>query len=211
MDTNTNDQQHPVTAWCRTWFDRFVASVQAHSDREITGPRAVGIALLALAGIASAVTLVGWLLYQFVRGLQIAGAAVSSAADVEHGVASWPVVEFVVDAIAGWVKEHSAGLPVATGTLLAMWALGGAVLALAGVLGSRGARIAWPVYGVATAAMAYGGAAGGHQTIAAGLVGLAWGVASIVVLHRVPGERHRTIVHVHNVTHERPAPTDVPG
>lgn len=196
MDTNKFAQQRAtVTSWCAATFRRFVEWMEDRTDRELNGVQAVALAVVyGLAGL-SALVLVGWVLYQLV---QLVGWLFSGHAggDVGDLLSALPVVHVATDPIGAWAEQHAAGLPVSATTLLTVWAIGGGVLFVAGLAGARGARIAWPLYGAGTAAMAWFGAAEPHRPIAAGLVALAWGVASILVLHR-GGQRART--HITNV------------
>lgn len=164
--------------WCTTAFGRFVDWVEDRTDRELTGSQAVGLAGGAVVLAVIGVTLTGWLLYQLLHLVLwlLAGPA---------KLAQLPVVHVALDPITTWATQHGTGLPVPPSTLLITWGLGGLALAIAGTAGSRGARIAWPLYGAATAAVAWCGATEQHRPVAAGLIVLAWGLASILVL------RHR--------------------
>lgn len=182
-----------VAAWCADTFARFVAWMQDRTDRELNGAQALALAAAVLAGVGSTLVFGGWLAYQLVRLLVwlVGGHA---GADLVHAL---PVLHVAVDSIVAWADQHAAGLPVAPAALLTAWGVGGAVLAVAGLAGSRGARIAWPLYGAATAAMAWFGATEPHRPIAAGLIALVWGVASIAVLHR--GGARTAVTHITNV------------
>ena len=94
------------------------------------------------------------------------------------------LTQVVSDPLQHWITAHTTGLAVSPAAVLTVWLAGGGVLALAGFAGSRGARVAWPLWGAATVAMTWFGADEPHRPVAAGLVGLTWGLASILVLHR---------------------------
>lgn len=190
----TKFQQHQsaATAWCADTFARFVEWMQERTDRELNGAQALTLAAVMLVSAGSTLVFGGWLAYQLVRLLAwlVGGHA---GADLVHAL---PVLHVALDPIATWADQHAGGLPVTPAALLTAWGVGGAVLAVAGLAGSRGARLAWPLYGAATAAMAWFGATAPHRPIAAGLIALAWAVVSIVVLHR-GGRKHG--LHITNV------------
>lgn len=207
LENNDNQRRHTaVTDWCGEMFGRFVDWMEDHTGRELNGVQAVALAVFAAVTAGSALTFAGWLLYQLVRLIVwLFGGHAST--DIGHILSTLPVVHVAADPIGVWAEQHAAGLPVSATTLLTVWAIGGAVLVIGGLVGARGARIAWPLYGAGTAAMAWFGAAEPHRPIAAGLVALAWGVVSILVLHR--GGR-RTHTHITNVLPPRePAPSEV--
>lgn len=170
----------PVTPWYAAAFGRFVDWVEDRTDRELTGPQALGLTAVAavLAVIAIAATV--WLLAQLLHlVLWLWGGPAK--------LAQLPIVHIALDPITAWATQHGTGLPVPPSTLLITWGIGGLVLAIAGTAGARGARIAWPIYGAATAAAAWFGATEPHRPVAAGLIVLAWGLASILVLRRSGG------------------------
>ena len=210
LDNNNNNNQQqpsPVKNWFREKFGQFVELMEDHTDRELNGVQAVLVALAALVAGTGAVAFAGWLLVSLVRLLVWAFDG-RGTASVGHLLSALPVVHVATDPIGDWAVKHAAGLPVSANALLTVWALGGGVLFVAGLAGARGARIAWPLYGAGTAAMAWFGAADPHRPIAAGLIVLAWGVASILVLHR-GGQRART--HITNVLPARDPGPVPPG
>jgi hypothetical protein len=183
-----------ITAWCTDLFDRFVAWMQDRTDRELTGLQAVMLAATVLTTVGTALVLGGWFAYELVRAL-IWVFSGHAGAEIGHLVAAVPVAHVALDPISAWVRQHAAGLPVSPAVLLTVWGIGGATLVVTGLSGSLGARIAWPVYGAATTAMAWFGATEPHRPIAAGLIVLAWGLASILVLRR-RGDRAGTHISV---------------
>lgn len=192
-----------LAAWCADMFGRFVAWMRERTDRDLNGAQAITLALGALLGAGGALVVGAWLTYQLLHLLEwlVDGHA---GAELLHAL---PVAHVALDPITTWADHHAAGLPVAPTALLTVWGIGGAVLALASLAGSRSARITWPLYGAATAAMAWFGATEPHRAIAAGLIALAWALASIVVLHRV-GPRHtgRPITTLLPARHREPVP-----
>jgi len=194
-NNNNRRMQTDVADWFRELFGQFVEWMEDRTDRELNGVQAVliavGVGVLAASTLAFAV----WLIIQVVHLIQWVFSG-NASTDIGHALSALPVVHVATDPIGAWAEQHAAGLPVSAATLLTVWAVGGGVLFVAGLVGARGARIAWPLYGAGTAAMAWAGAAEPHRPIAAGLIVLAWGVASILVLHR-GGHRART--HITNV------------
>lgn len=199
LESNNNQWQDNVTGRCREMFSRFVEWMEDRAGRELDGGQAAAIAAGALVVAASMVGFAVWLVFEVVHLLQwVFGGQASS--DIGQVLSELPVVQVATDPIGAWVVQHAAGLPVSAATLLTVWASGGAALALGGLLGSRGARLTWPAYGAATAAMAWFGASELHRPIAAGLIVLVWSLASILVLHR-GGRGART--HITNVLPDR--------
>ncbi|MFI5614732.1 hypothetical protein [Amycolatopsis sp. NPDC051903] len=197
MENNNNNQpqRNAVADWFREMFGMFVEWMEDHTGRPLNGVQAVLIALAAAVVGASTAVFAVWLVIQVAHmiGWVFGGQA---GTDLGRLLSDLPIVHVATDPISSWMTQHAAGLPVSAATLLTVWAAGGAVLFVAGLLGARGARIAWPLYGAGTAAMAWFGAAEPHRPIAAGLIVLTWGLASILVLHR--GGR-RTGTHITNV------------
>lgn len=166
-----------AVARVRPWWNRLVGWMEYQVDEPISNRRAaeivIGGAGIALAGMFLVIAMISLLVRAAIAAGHTAGQLPSTA-----------LGRVVGDALQHWIAAHTTGIAVSPATVLTVWAAGGGVLALAGVAGSRGARVVWPVYGAATVAMAWFGATEPHQPIAAGLVGLAWAVVSIVVLHR---------------------------
>lgn len=179
----------------REFYDRFVARMEDHTGRELTRVRAAAIAVAAGLTVVSAVALVAWLLHQLQRLLGWLGDGAGHLNDALSSPHAAQLVRVATDPLVAWTEQHTAGLAVSASTLLTVWAIGGAVLFLGGLGGARGARVAWPLFGAATAAMAWHGAAEPHRPVAAGLIVLAWGVLSILVLHRGGSQRctHLTV------------------
>lgn len=182
MDNNTDQRQRVVvTGWPR----RFVEWIRTGRDiGDLTGMQIAGIAAVVGLTAVSAVALMGWLLGQVVQLLGWLGEGATDANNALTSPQAAQLARVASDPIVAWAEHHAAGLAVSATTLLTVWAIGGGVLFLGGLGGARGARIAWPLYGAATAAMAWHGAVEPHRPIAAGLIALAWGVLSILVLHR---------------------------
>ena len=161
----------------RPGWNRLVGWMEYKIDEPISNRRAglivVGGVGLALLAVFLLISLIGLLLRGTIALAHTAGQLPKSA-----------LAQVVSDPLQHWIAAHTAGLPVSPSVVLAVWLAGGGVLALAGFAGSRGARVAWPAYGAATVAMAWFGAVEPHRPVAAGLVGLTWGLLSILVLHR---------------------------
>lgn len=146
---------------------------------------ALAVGVLVGAGLL-VVAVFGWI----GDGLTAAGEFLGHhAADGLDRLLELPAVAMVTDPIGHWLAVHGHGLPVSTYGMAVAWAAGGLGLFLLATLRSRGARIGWPLYGTATAAMAWFGATTEvHRPIVAGAVGLAWCVASVLAYRR-PGLR----------------------
>lgn len=158
-------------------WNRLVGWMEYKIDEPISHRRAglivIGGVGLALLAVFLLISMIGLLLRGTIALAHTAGQLPKSE-----------LAYVVSDPLQHWITAHTAGLPVSPPAVLAVWLAGGGVLALAGFAGSRGARVAWPAYGAATVAMAWFGAAEPHRPVAAGLVGLTWGLLSILVLHR---------------------------
>lgn len=159
------------------WWNRLVGWMEYKIDEPISNRRATEILVGGIAAGLVAGFLVIALITALVRGTIGLGHAAGQ-------LPSGALTQIVTAPIQQWIAAHTAGLPVSPAAVLGVWLIGGAVLVLAGMAGSRGARVAWPLYGAATVTMTWFGAAEPHRPVVAGLVGLAWGLASIVVLHR---------------------------
>jgi len=204
LDTTKFTQQRAAAArWIKSRLSRFVSWMEDHTGRDLNGPQAVLLALASLVVGVTALALAMWVLAQIVTFIGWVGGGHAGAdvgrvfSELGQTVASLPLVHTATDPIGAWAEQHAAGLPVSAGTLLTVWGIGGGLLVLGGLCGARGARVAWPLYGAATAAMAWFGAQDPHQPIAAGLIVLAWILLSILVLHRGGSSRART--HITNV------------
>lgn len=160
----------------RPRWNRLVGWMEYKIDEPISNRRA-GLIVIGGVGIA----LLGAFLLITVIGLLLRGtiAMAHAAGQIPKG----ELAQVVSDPIQQFLAAHTTGLAVSPSAVLAVWLAGGGVLALAGFAGSRGARVAWPLWGAATVAMTWFGAAEPHRPVAAGLVGLTWGVLSILVLH----------------------------
>lgn len=161
----------------RPGWNRFVGWMEYKIDEPISNRRAAEILIGGLGAALAGGFLLIAMISLLVRGTITLG----------HTAGQVPTValaQLVSDALQHWVAVHTAGLAVSPDAVLTVWLAGGALLALGGLLGARGARVAWPAYGAATVAMAWFGAAEPHRPVAAGLVGLTWAVLSILVLHR---------------------------
>ena len=161
----------------RPGWNRFVGWMEYKTDQPLSNRQAAEIVIGGVGGALLAVFLLVEMISLLVRGTiglgHTAGQLPTSA-----------LAQLVSDPLQQWIAAHTAGLAVSPTAVLTVWLAGGGALALAGMAGSRGARVAWPLYGAATVAMTWLGATDPHRPVAAGLVGLAWGLLSIVVLHR---------------------------
>ncbi len=178
-----------VAARSRPGWNRLVGWMEYKIDEPISNRRAAMIVIggvgLALLAVYLLIAMIGLLLRGTVAAAHTAGQLPKS-----------DLAQVASDPLQHWVAAHTTGLGVSPAAVLAVWLAGGGVLALAGFAGSRGARVAWPLFGAATVAMTWLGAAEPHRPIAAGLVGLTWGLASILVLHR-GGTRQPQHITVH--------------
>jgi hypothetical protein len=197
-----------VDGWATARRDQVLHWVDFHTGRDLSDRQATALGAAGLIVAAALALALGWLLVQILefvasifRGLATLDVDVRGTG---AELVDLPVVQLIIDPIVSWVDVHSTGSGLTTGALLRAWVFGGLVLVLAGLFGSRGARIAWPLYGTATVAMAWAGSPELHRPVVAGLTGLAWALLSIVVLHRGGTRRPGPRIIVN------PAPVQVP-
>lgn len=87
--------------------------------------------------------------------------------------------------ITHYLDTHAGTVGVPAATLAVAWLIVGGLLWLTGTaLAARGAQLGWLLYGVASAAMAYTGAAHPAAWTAAGITGAWWALLSIPALRR---------------------------
>lgn len=154
-------------AWLTTTgrnIERFVTTDPGGAAR-LAGA-ALGAVLTALLAVGIVVKFLTWLVYGHPEQdlAQLLPAARIATAPVGH-----------------WLAAHTTGLPLTTQA--AAWIWGGlGVLLLAAATGHHlGARLLWPFYGAATAAMAWFGTdTAAHRPIAVGLLAAAWSVLSLL-------------------------------
>lgn len=163
------------------------------SDRGTAIAAGIGTALAATIGIGISIYL-GYLLYELLTSIGSRGshAAHSSGDWLTHA----PIIRLFTDPITSYISTRAPGSGLDARQLVTMWGGAGVILALLALLDSRGARIAWPLYGAANVAMAYYGAADtvAHRPLAAGAAGLAWCLLSVIVLHRASSPAPAVIV-----------------
>lgn len=106
--------------------------------------------------------------------------------------------------VTAYLGEHSRGLPWTGEQLLLGWATTGLVLWGLAVSAVRAAQLAWPLYVVATAAMAYQGTTGPSAPVVAGIVAVAGLVLAVPALRRGADTNTRVVV-------AAPAPVSAAG
>ena len=126
--------------------------------------------------------------------LHVHGAFGDSEARTYSGHVAEGVVRIVTDPIGHWLVVHTAGLPLTMPTAAGIWGVTGFVLFYAASCYHLGAQLLWPVYGAATAAMAWSGTdVSEYRPVAVGLIAIAWSVLSLLALR---GRRYpRTAQH----------------
>jgi hypothetical protein len=164
---------------------------------------------IAVASVVVALWAVLALLAGLARMVAAAAAAAwGSGSDTAAAIGEHTLTQLAATSVETYLAEHTAGLAVDPTQAALLWLLVGLTVALlAAVFRARGAQVCWPLWGAATAAMAWHGAESPHQPVAAGVVLAAWGVATLVVWRRpLLSEYRRTpVVHVH------PTPTEAAG
>lgn len=104
-----------------------------------------------------------------------------------------PAYELVTDPLQQWFATHMAGTGIDTETAAWTWGITGAVIWVFACCNQLGAQlIAWPAFGIASAAMAwFGTTTANHRPVTAGLVAIAWTALSLFALNRRPKPRYR--------------------
>ena len=100
----------------------------------------------------------------------------------------------LIAAVRGYLTDHSAGLPISSATLMAMWQVWGSVAFFLAVVGNLGGRIAWALFGFVTAAMVWSVTLPPSQAVAAGVTAFWWSALSVVAYgheRRVARKRQR--------------------
>lgn len=93
------------------------------------------------------------------------------------------MIRLVTDPIGHWLTTHTNGLPITADTAALVWGVTGIVLFLAASYHHLGARLLWPLYGIATIAMAWAGTDNTvHRPVIAGLLGITWAALSLIGL-----------------------------
>ncbi|RSN05947.1 hypothetical protein DMC63_37685 [Streptomyces sp. WAC 05977] len=94
-----------------------------------------------------------------------------------------PAVRIVTDPIGHWMAMHTAGLPLTAQAAAWLWGGTGFLLFYAACYRHLGAQLLWPIYGAATAAMAWSGTAtADHRPVVVGLLAIAWSALSLLAL-----------------------------
>jgi len=156
--------------------------------------------IIGLCGAALIIVMVAliWLIVT-VFGVMLsavtAGAAHGLGAVLEQ-VADWHLAEIVITPVHAYITAHAAGLAAGAEAIFSAWTLSGVGLWLACWLArSWGARLAWVLYGAATAAMVYSAAPVAGRMLAMGVAVLYWALLSVFAFRGVG--RRRPAVHVH--------------
>ncbi|MEU4673956.1 hypothetical protein AB0F91_39875 [Amycolatopsis sp. NPDC023774] len=144
-----------------------------------------GFAIASPLGFAAA--LLSGLLVLFLAGVALYGVAKvavwAGSGQMLHDLVHWvPALRIMTDPIGHWLAVHTAGLPLAVNFAAAIWAVIGAGVFLAARAQHRGGQLLWPLFGAATAAMAWFGTTElTHRPIAAGLVGALWAALTLLL------------------------------
>lgn len=193
--TVTDDVQQPTTqptgkpgwpAWAvktlarltktRTDVQRFVTA-DPSGAASLVGT-AIGVVLTAVLAFSALGNVLKWL----------------TSGHVVHDVAmQLPAVHIVTDPIGHWLAAHTAGLPLTAPIAAWAWGMTGFALFFAACWRHLGAQLMWPLYGAATAAMAWSGTAtAAHRPVVVGLLAIAWSVLSLLALRgrRRPQRQH---------------------
>jgi hypothetical protein len=194
VDTTPTTGQHltlldrPDTASLPLWR-RAAAAITTGTDRTLRFLREdgllVAIALIVLTVVAGTV----WLAWVILTGIISAlGAGAGAARDGLTQLAGWlthgPITHAINDPVRAFLDTHTAGLPATGHDLWITWLVTAGVLYLAGLAGSRYARIGWAAIAALTAAAAYLGAAAGTGPAAAGVTAAVWLLLSLPVYAR---------------------------
>ena len=133
---------------------------------------AIGVVLTVLLVFSTAANVVTWL----------------TSGHAGHDVATQlPAVRIATDPIGHFLATHTAGLPLTTPTAAGTWGVLGFMLFYAASCRHLGAQLLWPVYGTATAVMAWSGTdVTAHRPVAVGLIAVAWSVLSLLALRGRP-------------------------
>jgi len=123
-----------------------------------------------------------------------AGAAHGLGAVLEQ-VADWHLAKIVITPVHAYITAHAAGLAAGAEAIFSAWTLSGVGLWLACWLArSWGARLAWVLYGAATAAMVYSASPATGRMLATGVAIVYWALLSVFAFR---GVGRRPTVHVH--------------
>jgi hypothetical protein len=103
-----------------------------------------------------------------------------------------PALRIATEPIGHWLAAHTAGLPITTQAAAWTWGVTGFLLFYSATCRHLGAQLLWPVYGAATAAMAWFGTdTTAHRPVAIGLIAVAWSGLSLLALRGRRTERGR--------------------
>ncbi|GGQ77650.1 hypothetical protein [Couchioplanes azureus] len=185
------------------WWPRLADRINRWwMDRESTRPALREMAAIPpkpalaaiLAGTAVLVLLIVALVWWLIAAITGVISAIADAIRETSGHATdtavndlttWSITRTITDPVHTYLSTHAAGLPIAGETLWWTWlATTGGMLLLA-TLGSRGARLGWPLTGALTTAMVYTATPTTGQTVAAGLAITVWAVLSIAAYNRL--------------------------
>lgn len=194
-DTENPSQPDEKPGWPR-WAVHALAWLRqsANTARRFveTDPAGAASLLGAAAGVVlTAVLAVG--LFAAVLQWAVSGNALH---DIQRAL---PAVRIVTDPIGHWMTTHTAGLPLSTQAASWIWGLTGTALFLAASCRHLGAQLLWPLYGAATAALAWMGTeTPSHRPVVVGLIAAAWSVLSLLALRGRPHQRVTRRLDEHN-------------
>lgn len=96
-------------------------------------------------------------------------------------------LQFLLATVSDFLARSSAGLPLSPDEIFVAWKVSGVGLFLASVVGSRGGRVGWALYGLLTSAIVWAQVPTSSRWVAAGVVLVAWSILSILALGRSAG------------------------
>ncbi|MEZ0070984.1 hypothetical protein [Planotetraspora sp. GP83] len=190
MPMSQEPKEHPLLQLLGA-YDRLREQIEDRYGLDDTRGRVLLIGVVAVV-VVSAVTVVAMVLW---LALTLIGAVFQTAAHGVDAVAGSQVMAVISRPVRAYLTAHAAGLPASPQALWQVWALSGPCLWLLGLFRGWGARLAWTLYGAATAGMVYAASPPTGQALAGGLTVLAWAALSLPVFAGV-GRRPRTVIHV---------------
>lgn len=175
----------------KRWPDVRTALTGGGRAEWMTGANFYGATLLIMFYVAVAIFALGWL----IRGLiYFVGQLPTWGASSWQWFTSWELTRTITGPLTAYVTSHSAGLPASADLLLTAWAIGAGVLLLCSILGHRGARLGWCLYGALTIAGVWAGAPAGSRWLAGGVALSAWAVLSVLAFAGMMRQRPPSLV-----------------
>jgi hypothetical protein len=107
------------------------------------------------------------------------------------------ILAVVDQPVRTYIAAHCAGLQISASTVYTLWQVVGLAGLIGGAFRSTGARLTWIAWGAASIAMVHSAAPAGGRTIATALAVLAWTAASTLALRGL-SLRPVLFTHIHN-------------